>query len=200
MQAGYYRLNRDLIGGKLEDLIPLLKSHLAERSGAARVVLDNTYPTRLSRAPVLAAARSAGIPVRCRYLQTSLSDAHINIAKRMIERYGYPLGPDEMKQFSKTDPNLPPPAAVKKFAASFELPRMNEGFDVIDHVPFVRQYPAGQQKGLLLDVDGTLRITKSGELYPRHPDDVELLPGDVKCLLVGSPTDTNFSSSRIKVA
>ena len=31
-------------------------------------------------------------------------------------------------------------------------------------------------KGLLLDVDGTLRKTKSGELYPRSADDVEILP------------------------
>ena len=32
-------------------------------------------------------------------------------------------------------------------------------------------------KGLLLDVDGTLRKTRSGELFPRSAADVELLPG-----------------------
>jgi HAD superfamily hydrolase (TIGR01662 family) len=32
-------------------------------------------------------------------------------------------------------------------------------------------------KGLLLDADGTLRTTKSGEKYPRSVDDIELLPG-----------------------
>ena len=31
--------------------------------------------------------------------------------------------------------------------------------------------------GHLLDVDGTLRKTKSGELFPKSADDVELLPG-----------------------
>jgi histidinol-phosphate phosphatase family protein len=37
--------------------------------------------------------------------------------------------------------------------------------------------PGFQGKGLLLDVDGTLRKTKSGEIFPRTADDVELLPG-----------------------
>ena len=36
-----------LIFGKLEDLIPRLKSLLD--AGQSRVVLDNTYPTRISR-------------------------------------------------------------------------------------------------------------------------------------------------------
>jgi len=45
-------------------------------------------------------------------------------------------------------------------------------------VPFVRRVaPDFTGKGLLLDVDGTLRKTKSGELFPRSADDVELLPG-----------------------
>jgi HAD superfamily hydrolase (TIGR01662 family) len=37
--------------------------------------------------------------------------------------------------------------------------------------------PAFTGKGLLLDVDGTLRKTKSGEIFPRSADDVEILPG-----------------------
>ena len=32
-------------------------------------------------------------------------------------------------------------------------------------------------KGIFLDADGTLRKTKSGELYPRGPEEVGLLPG-----------------------
>ena len=35
----------------------------------------------------------------------------------------------------------------------------------------------GAGKGLLLDVDGTLRKTLSGDLYPTDPADIELLPG-----------------------
>ena len=43
--------------------------------------------------------------------------------------------------------------------------------------------PAHKQKGLLLDVDGTLRRTRSGAPYPCHPDDVELSLGTKDQLL-----------------
>lgn len=173
---GYARLNRDELGGTLDDLVPRLQQLLG--SGQQRVVLDNTYPTRVSRAPVLAAARMFGVPVVCRHLLISMSDARINVAKRMVAKYGVPLGPDEMKQFRKMDPTLPPPQALDRWMSSFEPPALDEGFVGIQVIPFIRQHdPEYTGLGLLLDVDGTLRQTISGEFYPRHPDDVVLLPG-----------------------
>ncbi len=122
-------------------------------------------------------ARAHGIPVRCRHLTTSTSDAHLNIVSRMMSRYGVPLGPDEMKMFRKADPNLPPPIALQKYAASFERPNLDEGFAAVDEIPFVRRFDETHtEKGLLLDVDGTLRKTISGEFYPRDPHDQEILP------------------------
>ncbi len=179
--AGYARLNRDLIGGKLDDLVPLIEQHIG--NGHSRIVLDNTYPTRISRAPVVACGQRHGIPVRCRYLQTSMNDAHVNIAKRMVAKYGMPLGPVEMNMFRKMDPTLPPPIALTKWSASFEPPSTDEGFSVVDRIPFKRRVdPSHNQKGLLLDVDGTLRKTISGNFYPKHPDDVQLLPKRTKVL------------------
>lgn len=175
VEAGYARLNRDQLGGSLDGLVPRLEQLLSE--GQTRVVLDNTYPTRTSRAPVIAAASAFGIPVRCRHLTTSTNDAHINIVSRMLTRYGVPLGPDEMKMFRKADPNLPPPIALAKYSAGFEPPCLDEGFAAVDEIPFVRRVdPDHVEKGLLLDVDGTLRTTLSGEFYPRDPRDQELLP------------------------
>ncbi|MBG85404.1 MAG: oxidoreductase [Verrucomicrobiales bacterium] len=173
--AGFHRLNRDLLGGKLEDLIPMIGEQLA--GGNPRVILDNTYPTRLSRYPVIRMAQKHKVPVRCIHMATPVGDAVINIVNRVLDRHGKLLGPDEMKELAKTDPNLPPPAALSTYASSFEPPDLDEGFSVVREVGFERRPgPAHQNKGLLLDVDGTLRITKSGEIYPRHPDDVELLP------------------------
>jgi len=175
-EAGYARLNRDELGGKLDDLIPELKRLLAE--GARRVVLDNTYPTRISRGPVIAAAHAQRIPVRCRYLATPVAQARINVVSRMLERHGQLLGPVEMKERAKEDPNLPPPVAMQRWMDSFEPPDLDEGFSAVDEIPFLRRsHPDWTHKGLLLDVDGTLRETVSGEIYPRHPDDVRLLPG-----------------------
>lgn len=174
--AGYERLNRDLLGGSLDDLLPLLAGHLD--AGRTRVVLDNTYPTRVSRYPVIRLAHSRRVPVRCVHLATPLRDAHMNVVYRMLDRYGYLPGPDELKELAKNDPNLPPPAAMARWAASFEPPSEDEGFGAVDVIPFQRRPgPPSTGKGLLLDVDGTLRTTRSGEIYPRDPEDVVLLPG-----------------------
>jgi HAD superfamily hydrolase (TIGR01662 family) len=176
VDKGYVRLNRDQEGGSLEDLVPLLGEHLA--AGKTRVVLDNTYPTRVSRFDVIRMAHAHRVPVRCRFLNTPLNEAYQNVVLRILERYGRLLGPDDLKELSKAGPNLPPPAAMARWAACFEPPALDEGFSVVEEIPFVRRSgPAGTVKALLLDVDGTLRTTRSGEIYPREPDDVQLLPG-----------------------
>lgn len=176
VDRGYARLNRDDLGGTLEDLLPKLAELL--RSGTRRVVLDNTYATRVSRYPFIRVAHAHGVPVRCRYLATPLAEAYANVVGRILDRYERLLGPDDLKELQKTDPNLPPPAAMAKFAATFEAPNVDEGFGVVEEVPFVRRpgKPAAN-KGLFLDVDGTIRKTKSGEIFPRSADDVEVLPG-----------------------
>jgi HAD superfamily hydrolase (TIGR01662 family) len=118
------------------------------------------------------------VPVRCRFLATPIDEAYANVVLRILDRYGKLLGPEELKELGKDDPNLPPPGAMARWAASFEAPHEDEGFSVVEEVPFVRRADPGfTGKGLLLDVDGTLRKTKSGEIFPRDPEDVELLPG-----------------------
>ncbi len=178
VSKGYARLNRDLLGGGLDDLVPKLGELLA--SGQTRVVLDNTYATRASRFAVIRKAHEHRVPVRCRFLATPIDEAYANVVLRVLERYGRLLGPDDVKELGKTDPNLPPPQAMARWAASFEAPSLDEGFGAVEEIPFVRRVTPAQtanvKKGLLLDVDGTLRRTKSGEIFPRDPDDVELLP------------------------
>ncbi|MFT3764145.1 MAG: aldo/keto reductase [Minicystis sp.] len=176
VSRGYARLNRDLLGGDLDGLLPKLAELLS--SGQKRVVLDNTYATRVSRYGVIRVAHAQGVPVRCRFLATPIDEAYANVVLRILDRYGRLLGPDDLKELAKDDPNLPPPAAMAKWAASFEAPNVDEGFSVVEEIPFVRRVdPQFTGRGLLLDVDGTLRKTKSGEIFPRDPDDVEILPG-----------------------
>lgn len=173
---GYARLNRDTLGGELKDLLPKLDELLS--SGQTRVVLDNTYATRASRYPVIRKAHAHGVPVRCLFRATPIDEAYANVVLRILERYGRLLGPEDLKELGKQDPNLPPPAAMSRWAASFEAPHEDEGLSSVESLPFVRRVDPGfVRKGLLLDVDGTLRKTRSGELFPRGPEDVELLPG-----------------------
>ena len=116
LERGYERLNRDLLGGDLDDLIPKLADLLA--AGRTRVVLDNTYATRVSRYPLIRTAHAHGVPVRCRYLATPIDEAYANVVSRILERHGRLLGPDELKELGKDDPNLPPPAAMATFRLS----------------------------------------------------------------------------------
>ncbi|MEQ1827635.1 MAG: aldo/keto reductase [Pirellula sp.] len=172
---GYARLNRDVLGGKVDDLLNRLRDLLA--NGQTRVVLDNTYPTRVSRAGVVRCAHAAGIPVRCRFLDTPISDARINVVQRILARYHRLLGPADLKELAKRDPNLPPPVAMQRWQDTLERPERDEGFSAIDILPFSRRKePDYTQRALLLDVDGTLRTTLSGEIYPRAAVDVSLLP------------------------
>lgn len=172
---GYTRLNRDQVGGRLDGLIPLMREGIS--AGERAFVLDNTYSTRKSRAPVLATAKEAGLPVRCVWLQTSIEDASVNAARRMVERYGRLLDPEEIDALSKADPNMFKPVVLQRFAKQLEPPSADEGFEAISEQPFVRRWPACcTRRALFLDYDGTLRKTKSGQIYPRDPNDVELLP------------------------
>src|SRR5204862_523185 len=59
---GYVRVSRDDDGGSLRGLVPEL-GRLVE-SGHTRIVLDNTYVSRKSRAPVVQAAEKLGLPLR----------------------------------------------------------------------------------------------------------------------------------------
>lgn len=173
--AGYARLNRDETGGTLEGLVPLVEEHIL--AGRNRVVLDNTYATQASRSGVIRMGLMHGIPVRCVFLNTPINEAMINVVQRMLGRYGLPLGPDEMKFFRKADPNLPPPQALQRWLSSYEPPTVSEGFSQVAEIRFQRRATEPRNaKGLFLDVDGTLRKTLSGEVYPRFADDVVLMP------------------------
>ena len=76
VDRGYLRLNRDETGGTLRALVPALDRALG--SGTSRIVLDNTYVSRASRAAVIQAAAARGVAVRCVWLSTSVADAQVN--------------------------------------------------------------------------------------------------------------------------
>jgi hypothetical protein len=67
----------------------------------------------LSPSPVIAAAHSHGLPVRCTHLQIPPDEAQVNITLRMVERYGRLLDPEEMKTCRKTDRSVATPADLQ---------------------------------------------------------------------------------------
>ena len=133
---GYLRLNRDQIGGPLIAIARRLDEELSR--GARRVVIDNTYPSRASRAPIIEIAQRHGIGVRCLVLATSLEDAQANAVARIIARHGRLLMPgagadNELGRAKEIDPR-----AQFRYRRDYEPPREDEGFASVEEVPFVR--------------------------------------------------------------
>ncbi|MFO0626497.1 MAG: HAD-IIIA family hydrolase [Polyangiales bacterium] len=174
------RVNRDLEGGALVDLLP----KVTEALDAGRdVALDNTYATPESRRPVIDLAHARGATVRC-VARRLHQDAQRNAVTRMVRKHGRLLSPNELRKASKADPNTFAPAVVFAYRKQFVAPALAEGFHAVDRVRFTRApYDARYtNRALLLDFDGTLRRTRSGEKYPRTPDDLEILPGRAEAL------------------
>lgn len=174
VKQGYTRLNRDLLGGSIDDLAKEAYQHLT--SGSSPVVLDNTYPSIKSRKSIVDVAKKLKIPIRCIHLTTSLEDAQLNTCLRMIKKIGRLLQAEDFK--STKDPNLFPPAALFHYRKEFETPTKAEGFNSVELIPFVRKWgPEYINKALILDYDGTLR-TSTGPLdFPQDVNEIQILPG-----------------------
>ena len=99
---GYARLNRDEAGGSLRGLLPALDRLLAS-GGIADRARQHLRVTQGARAPVIQAAAKAGLPVRCVWLSTSLEDAQVNAAARIVGEVRTAAVPEEMRELSKRD-------------------------------------------------------------------------------------------------
>jgi HAD superfamily hydrolase (TIGR01662 family) len=173
VDRGWSRLNRDELGGALADLLAPLEEALGR--GEA-VVMDNTYPSREARRQVIEVASARQLPVHAVWLQTPVEEALYNAAQRMIERCGRLLSPEEIVQASRGDPNLFPPQAVFRYQQLLELPSLDEGFASLQPQAFQRRR-TGTRRGLIVDLDGTVRTSRGPAPFPLKPSDVEILPG-----------------------
>lgn len=155
---GYQRLNRDQRGGRLRGLLPVLAKGLA--AGERRWVLDNTYGHRADRARVREVAWAHGAAVRCVVMDTPLDQAQVNVCRRLLERYGRLPSPEELAAWNKTDAQAFGPNTQFRFLRDYEPPDQNEGFDGLEHQPFVRAPASGGsawfvQGDMLLQPDGS---------------------------------------------
>jgi histidinol-phosphate phosphatase family protein len=179
LDKGYTRINRDTLGGALDGLVLQKLGAILQDTDSIvpGVVMDNTYVNAAARAQTIAMCKRFGVAINCTLVNTSIEDAQVNFCMRMMQKHGFILNPEQISK--SKDPGMLPPAALFGYRKNFEKPSVAEGFDQVDIVKFIRkpQGPSYKNKALLLDYDGSLRKTKSGEKYPTTPDDVEILPG-----------------------
>lgn len=181
VDQGYYRLNRDEIGGKLDDLVNHLED-LYINKGVTNFVMDNTYSTGQSRKSVVQWARDNSFDIECHWIDLDIGDALYNAVQRMINTYGKMLSPVQIRKCKDLGVYLP--VVIYKIRKAFEVPNIEEGFNSVVKIPFKRKLDNSVyiNKAIVLDYDGTLRTTKSGENYPKTPDDVEILPNRTETL------------------
>jgi aryl-alcohol dehydrogenase-like predicted oxidoreductase/phosphoglycolate phosphatase-like HAD superfamily hydrolase len=163
-QRGYVRLNRDERGGSLLELARVLDRELA--AGAARIVIDNTYGTRASRAPIVEVARRHDVPVRCLVASTSLEQAQANAVARMLDLHGRLLEPGEMRTTATIAPSV-----QFRYRRDYEPPRADEGFAAIEELAFAPRATAGKP-ALVIELDDIVWIGR-----PIHAHQLELRPG-----------------------
>jgi aryl-alcohol dehydrogenase-like predicted oxidoreductase/histidinol phosphatase-like enzyme len=178
---GYQRLNRDTAGGTLAGLVHELDTGLAK--GQRHWVLDNTYASRKSRNEVLECAARYGVAVRCVRLVTSLADAQVNAACRLIELHGKLPMPEELKALGKSNPAFFGPHAQFRYEREVEPPLLEEGFARIEDRPFARR-PRNdfEQKAIVLEYDDVLCISARCAPVALEPHDVALPPATVELL------------------
>jgi aryl-alcohol dehydrogenase-like predicted oxidoreductase/adenylate kinase family enzyme/histidinol phosphatase-like enzyme len=168
---GYLRLNRDDAGGALRGVVATLEDAIA--SGASRIVLDNTYVSRKSRAAILRAAAARGVAVRCLWLSTSLEDAQVNAVSRLFRRYGRLLDEPELAARKKQDVAAFLPTAQFRYQRELEPPDVSEGFSSVDIVSFERRTdPAYTNRAVIIWCDGLLMRSRSNERVASSVGDV----------------------------
>ncbi|HYE88555.1 MAG TPA: aldo/keto reductase, partial [Vicinamibacterales bacterium] len=134
---GYHRLNRDESGGTLRALTADLDRVLSE--GVTKVVLDNTYTSRKSRAGIVLTAHAHGVPVRCVWLATTVDEAQVNAASRLVATYGRLPADEELAALRRHDVAAFLPTVQFRYQRELEPPDASEGFSSIEQAPFVRQ-------------------------------------------------------------
>jgi aryl-alcohol dehydrogenase-like predicted oxidoreductase len=155
LALGYDRFNRDSLGGSLDKMAVLLDAALTR--GISGAVLDNTYPTRASRAPVIEVARRHNVPIRCVWIDIPIEDAQTNAAARLIETYGRLPEPAELNKLAKKDPSAFRPTTQFNWRRECEPPSPDEGFIAVERIPFRRERMpfSGTTRALVVDVDHT---------------------------------------------
>jgi aryl-alcohol dehydrogenase-like predicted oxidoreductase len=187
VDEGYARLNRDKAGGSLQSLLPDLRRLVEE--GRSRIVLDNTYMSRASRARVVQAGHTLGLRVRCVWLATGIEDAQVNAVSRIVANHGRLLGPEEMKQAVKRDISAFAPGVLFRHLRELEPPDPAEGFSRIDVVPFERMRDAAMtNRALIVWCDEALAAR--GQRLRRYRDEGWLLLGLAWCPQLADRTMT----------
>lgn len=179
VRNGYYRVNRDEVGGSLKKTGGVNNRVRELHSQGERFfVLDNTYGTVESREALLDLGNELGLPVKMVWVNATKEQCQFLAALRQVRRYNKLLRKEDYKEEPhKSDPNMFPPAAQFAFFKRVVMPTKSEGFAYVEIVPVEITLPEEyKNRAIILDYDGTLRVSKNPDNpSPTCADEVQVL-------------------------
>ena len=138
------------------------------------IVIDNTNITKAARKKYLEIAEKYGKIVDLIEFSTNIEDCQIRVLHRQWQKFGqlFLTGTDK----NIKDSHIFTPAALYKSRKNLEQPIRREGIRSIKNIVVpspISIFSTYPNKGLFLDIDGTLRLTEHlPNKYPTHPDQV----------------------------
>lgn len=164
---GYVRFNRDERGGTLAEIAREIGRALA--AGTSKIVVDNTYATRATRAAIVEVARRHGASVRVIHVATELEDAQAQATLRILQLHGRLLEPAELarpKQIGVLSPHV-----LFRWRRDYEPPRIEEGFAALETIAPARR-ARGAHAATIFELDDLIWRGR-----PAHPDEIVLVDG-----------------------
>jgi len=154
----YVIISRDIEGGKISSLVSKIEIELNKGNN---VILDNTNLTKDIRKPFEI------FNPQYVYIESNIVDCQIRVLHRMYQKYNkiFMTGVNPDKTIK--DPNVFPPAVLFSARKNLELPDTYTKFNSELNLDLFN-YP---NKGLFLDIDGTLR--KTDHLVNKYPVDMD---------------------------
>jgi HAD superfamily hydrolase (TIGR01662 family) len=187
VKQGFTEMSRDMFDkpGKVISSVDFHAKHLKEGMlKHDKIVVANTYPDVKSRKLAVDLAEQMGFDIEFWQMGTTIEEAQVNVCKRSLLRYGKLVNEGNKKDDDMIhDSNMFPPSVLFNYKKKFEKPTVEEGFSIVKKLPFKRVWGEDHvHKAVILDYDGTLRETISGEKYPRTERDIKILPNRKKIL------------------
>ena len=179
---GFTQLSRDMTGGGLRSPDAEFYGEVRRlySQGVRQFVLDNTWCFPVHRQNLVALANDLGLPVHLRMLDVDVPQAQLFSARRQVQRYGKLFTKEDYKDTD--DPNMFVPQVQFKFAKELKAnpPSLAEGFASLTQVAVETVWgPEYKNRALLLDLDGTVRVTPDEKEcpWPRNAGEVHILDG-----------------------
>lgn len=192
VKQGFVRINRDILGGTTQSLLPIIKKELSLGNS---VVTDNTMLSIPERKPFVELAKDLDCKINCSHMDTSFEDSQLNSCLRQLERRAKILMPEDFK--SEKDPNLFPPVVLFTAKNKYEnkktkgklvvqdypgkqTPKKEHGFDSVEIIPFERVWNKEySNSAFIFDADDTLRYSTGKENWPLVPSEISVLQKNV---------------------